>query len=127
MSDQHTPRTLWGDAEISKLLYEAREAIEMFADLAEATALKPAAYERGLVARIDAFRKARGWSADGFGGEDDPDRVLAEITASLADIYKRHAALSEAKARCPHVDPERGFCTRSDTHPTGEHAYPGGE
>ena len=57
------------DAELSKLLFEAREVLEMFADIVEADTRKEAEHARGIVRRIDVYRAERGWSSDGFGGE----------------------------------------------------------
>ena len=56
-------------AELSRLLFEAREQIDMWADVVEARVGKPANYTRSLVERIDLYRAARGWNPDGFGGE----------------------------------------------------------
>lgn len=58
-----------GDAELSKLLFEAREQLDMWADIVEVKSGVPARYPREVVARIDAYRAERGWSPDGFGGE----------------------------------------------------------
>jgi hypothetical protein len=55
--------------ELSRLLFSAREAVEMFADVAEASAGRTDTHLRQLVADLDAYRAERGWSADGFGGE----------------------------------------------------------
>lgn len=54
--------------ELSRLLFEARESCEMWADVVEKR-VGPDTYTRGLVERIDAYRAARGWSPHGFGGE----------------------------------------------------------
>jgi hypothetical protein len=59
-----------GDAaRLSKLLWDARESIEMWADTVEVRTGQPDRFNRDLVARIDAYRAERGWSPDGFGGE----------------------------------------------------------
>lgn len=58
-------------AELSKLLFEARDSIEGLADVVECQTGRAARYERKLVERIDAFRAKRGWSPDGFGGETE--------------------------------------------------------
>lgn len=59
-----------GDAaRLSKLLFEAREQIEMWADAVGGRTGRSTDYLRGLVARIDAYRAERGWSPNGFGGE----------------------------------------------------------
>lgn len=59
-------------AELSRLLFEARESIDMWADVIESRAGQPAAHERALVARLDEYRARQGWSPHGFGGESDP-------------------------------------------------------
>lgn len=59
-----------GDAaRLSKLLWEARELIDMFADTIEAQIWQRADQPRRAVAEIDAYRAERGWSPNGFGGE----------------------------------------------------------
>jgi hypothetical protein len=52
-------------------MFEAREQVEMWADVVEARSGRPAEYPRRLVAAIDAYRAERGWSPHGFGGETD--------------------------------------------------------
>jgi hypothetical protein len=59
-----------GDAELSKLLFEARELIEMFADVVESRTGAVDASMRVVVCRIDEYRAGRGWNPDGFGAED---------------------------------------------------------
>jgi hypothetical protein len=59
------------EAQLSRMLFSARESIEMLADMVEARMGVPDAYNRGLVAEIDAYRAERGWSPNGFGGEDE--------------------------------------------------------
>jgi len=56
------------EALLSKLLFEAREAVEMYADIVAAE-VKESEYLRRLVREIDAYRTERGWSPSGFGGE----------------------------------------------------------
>lgn len=68
---------MW-DAELSKMLFEAREAVEMLADMVEHRTGQPSRHERDLVARIDSYRARRGWSPHGFGGEQ---RIGAAGTA----------------------------------------------
>lgn len=56
-------------AEVSKLLFEARELIDMYGDVvARATGCR-AAHVDDVRDRLDAYRAARGWSRNGFGGE----------------------------------------------------------
>lgn len=54
---------------LSRLLFLARESIEMFADTVEGRAGRSAQHQRQLVEEIDAYRAARGWSPHGYGGE----------------------------------------------------------
>lgn len=56
---------------LSRLLFAARESVEMFADIVEARAGKPDTYTRRLVSEIDQYRAERGWSPHGFGHEDE--------------------------------------------------------
>jgi hypothetical protein len=51
-------------------LFEAREQIDMWADVIEARMNAPAWGARQLVAEIDQYRTEQGWSPHGFGGED---------------------------------------------------------
>lgn len=62
------PRTA---AQLSKLLFEARELIDMFGDVVESRSGRPDAQSRRVRDEIDAFRAERGWSPHGFGGEGD--------------------------------------------------------
>jgi hypothetical protein len=57
------------NAQLSRMLFEARERVEMLADIVEGRTGKPAEYERGLVREIDAYRAARGWNPHGYGDE----------------------------------------------------------
>ena len=59
------------DARLSRILFEARELIDMFGDLVERAPYGPAqdAYVRRVRDEIDAYRAERGWSPGGFGGE----------------------------------------------------------
>ena len=56
-------------AQLSRLLFEAREVVEMFADVTHSTSGREDTWLRRLVADIDAYRAEQGWSPDGFGGE----------------------------------------------------------
>lgn len=67
---------------LSRLLFVARESIDMFAVLVENVAGQPDLHNRQLVAEIDAYRAARGWNLHGFGGEVD------EVAAGLDRISK---------------------------------------
>lgn len=61
-------------ARLSKLLFEAREGLEMWADSVEARLGGTPHYARDLVRQIDAYRAERGWNPHGFGGESSPSR-----------------------------------------------------
>lgn len=56
-------------AELSALLFEAREIISMFTDIVELRTKQRDRWSRRVVADIDAYRSERGWSPHGFGGE----------------------------------------------------------
>jgi hypothetical protein len=45
--------------QLSRILFEAREQLEMWADV------------RKLIREVDEFRAAQGWSPDGFGDETE--------------------------------------------------------
>lgn len=55
--------------QLSKMLFEARELIDMFGDAVEARAGKADTWARRVRDEIDAFRRSFGWNDDGFGGE----------------------------------------------------------
>jgi hypothetical protein len=55
-------------ARLSKLMFEAREAVEMYSDIVSQR-LRPDPWLQRLLAEIDAYRAERGWSPHGFGGE----------------------------------------------------------
>lgn len=57
-------------ARLSRMLFEARELIDMFADIVEQGGRRPDTWSRRVRAEIDAYRAERGWSPDGFGGEE---------------------------------------------------------
>lgn len=56
---------------LSRLLFEAREGLDMLGDIVEARTGKTDKYNRRLRDEIDLYREEQGWSSDGFGGEDD--------------------------------------------------------
>ena len=58
-------------ANLSRLLFMAREELDMWADVVEARTGQPATSTRRLIADIDQMRAAEGWSPHGFGSEDD--------------------------------------------------------
>lgn len=55
--------------QLSKLLFEAREAVDMFADVTANRVGRRDQWLDRLRDEIDAYRAERGWSPDGFGGE----------------------------------------------------------
>lgn len=55
-------------AELSRLLWDAREGLEMYADHLDARGV-PSRGPRQTVAEIDAYRARQGWNPHGFGGE----------------------------------------------------------
>jgi hypothetical protein len=57
------------NARLSRLLFHAREEIDMWADAVERRSGRTAAAQRRLIREIDQFRADRGWSPHGFGGE----------------------------------------------------------
>jgi len=57
------------DALLSRLLFDARERIEMQIDSVERRSGRPDLHGRTLVAEIDSYRIGHGWNPDGFGGE----------------------------------------------------------
>lgn len=56
---------------LSRMLFHARESIEMFADVVEVRTGRPDTFNRNLRDEIDAYREEHGWSPNGFGGEED--------------------------------------------------------
>lgn len=56
-------------AALSRMLFEARELVDMYADTIEGESGKPMTQARRLVGEIDSYRAGRGWNAHGFGGE----------------------------------------------------------
>ncbi len=54
---------------LSKMLFEAREEIEMWAEVVEIRTGRRAASTCRVLERIDGFRQEQGWSRHGFGGE----------------------------------------------------------
>jgi hypothetical protein len=56
-------------ARLSKMLFSARESLEMWADVVERRSGRSDDFTRGLVREIDEYRAERGWSPHGFGGE----------------------------------------------------------
>lgn len=59
------------NAEVSKLMFEAKESLEMWNDVVNAKMGRDDPYTKGLIDRIVEYRKTQGWSPNGFGGEDE--------------------------------------------------------
>jgi hypothetical protein len=53
------------DARLSRMLWEAREIADMMADIT-----RDSTWPAQVRDEIDAYRAERGWSPNGFGGED---------------------------------------------------------
>jgi len=51
------------------MLWDAREIVSMYRDIAELGSGQEDAYSRCVLAELDAFRAEQGWSESGFGGE----------------------------------------------------------
>ncbi len=57
------------NARLSKMLFDAREHLDMWADVVEArSGQRDHAVDR-LIHEIDTYRAEAGWSPHGFGGE----------------------------------------------------------
>ena len=56
---------------VSRLLFEARERVEMSADVVEIQSGKTDTWGRRLIAEIDTYRTSQGWSPYGFGDEEE--------------------------------------------------------
>ena len=56
-------------AKMSKMLFDARESIQMFYETVEHRTGQMDYYNRGLVDTIDDYRISHGWNPYGFGGE----------------------------------------------------------
>lgn len=61
-----------GDAaRLSRILFEARERVEMALEVVEIQSGQVDTWGRRLRDEIDEYRAERGWSPHGFGGEVD--------------------------------------------------------
>jgi hypothetical protein len=66
------PENAMNDAErLSRLLFDAYEAVSMYADVVEARSGRRDEHLDRLRADITQYRLERGWSPTGFGGESD--------------------------------------------------------
>lgn len=73
MTTDPTPTNEWTDARLSRLLWDAREQVDMWADSVERRSHPGAGHApRRVRDELDAYRAHRGWSPDGFGGEGKP-------------------------------------------------------
>lgn len=81
--------TTMTNAELSKMLWSARESIAMFADIVEARSGQPDEMNRALVGQIDAYRESRGWNADGFGDEPTFAKHRIEQAGSAHTLLDR--------------------------------------
>jgi hypothetical protein len=59
----------WTDRRLSKLLFEARELLSMYADHLDANHV-PSTWPREVISGLDEYRVSRGWDPHGFGRED---------------------------------------------------------
>jgi hypothetical protein len=66
---EHEARTL------SQMLFDARERVEMSIPAIERVTGKTDRHGRELVTQIDAYRRAKGWNPDGFGGETGAEQA----------------------------------------------------
>jgi hypothetical protein len=57
------------DARLSRLLFEARTAVELLRDRLRSRTGEKDRWSKRLISEIDDYRSERGWSPDGFGGE----------------------------------------------------------
>jgi hypothetical protein len=56
-------------AQMSRLMFEARELISMFRDVVQSQTGQDDQWCARVIEEIDAYRAGQGWSPDGFGGE----------------------------------------------------------
>lgn len=69
-NDAHSNLAESQNARLSRLLWDAREGLEMWADTVEAQTQKRDTPTRSTIEEIDTFRDEQGWSPNGFGGEE---------------------------------------------------------
>lgn len=62
----------YDDADLSKLLWDAREIASMYGDVVQGMTGSTDNWIADTVERIDAYRASRGWSPSGYGGESPP-------------------------------------------------------
>lgn len=86
------------EARLSRLLFLAREQIEMWADVITAYG-EQAEAERQLVAEIDLYRAEQGWSATGYGDEDSDMENPGRGSAPGVPGSAREGQPTQAKGR----------------------------
>lgn len=57
------------DAELSRMMFSAREYLDMYGDMMRTWGVDPTTGPHRIRDEIDAYRVSRGWNPDGFGGE----------------------------------------------------------
>ena len=62
-------RTAFSEAELSRLLFDAREIVSMYGDVVHARTGQRDDWCTRTRDGLDAYRAERGWSPHGFGGE----------------------------------------------------------
>lgn len=62
-------------ARLSRMLFEARELIDMYGDVVASQTGKESEWVRRVRDDIDQYREDQGWSPHGFGGEDDAAHI----------------------------------------------------
>jgi hypothetical protein len=76
-------------ARLSKLLFEARELIDMLQDQIEVRSGRPSTFTRRVRDDIDLYRAEQGWSPHGFGGEEEAAPRSSELEGLSESDRKR--------------------------------------
>jgi hypothetical protein len=106
-----------GPAQLSRILWESRESLEMWADVVEARSGRPNGYTRGLIAEIDAYRAQHGWSRSGYGGEwvcpwcGDHFGSGDDVTPPVCDLCRKAGRSVPAQDAPESGDPGSGGST----------------
>lgn len=114
-----------GPAQLSRLLWQARESLEIWADTVEARSRQPDGYTRGLVAEIDTYRAQRGWSRSGYGGEwlcpwcGDHFGSRDDDVPPVCDLCRRAGRGVPAQDALESGDPGSGGSTDGRLEPPG--------
>lgn len=94
-ADEATAPTQHVAARLSRLLFLARESIEMWADTVESRVHRVDRHNRRLVAEIDQFRREQGWGPRdgfvGFGGEEEGQ--LSDGNHTFRELYAHRVTL----------------------------------